>query len=65
MEKLELLKSPDEQQRRLLEIPNIHTDPNMDPSYESEADDGGSDGKKQGPEQCLVDVEQFVIIIYV
>lgn len=48
MEKLELLKSPKERERRLLEIPNIHLDPNMDPSVESEEDAGESDEKKQG-----------------
>ncbi|KDP46692.1 hypothetical protein JCGZ_06480 [Jatropha curcas] len=48
VEKLELLKSPKECQRRLLEIPNIHADPNMDPSHESEEDAGESNIKKQG-----------------
>ncbi|OAY57489.1 zinc finger CCCH domain-containing protein 44 isoform X2 [Manihot esculenta] len=47
VEKLELLKSPKERERRLHEIPNIHLDPNMDPSVESE-DAGESDEKKQG-----------------
>jgi hypothetical protein len=45
VEKLQLLNSPDEQQRRLYEIPEVHTDPKMDPNYES----GDNDGKKQGP----------------
>ncbi|KAL5791060.1 hypothetical protein ACOSQ2_005948 [Xanthoceras sorbifolium] len=40
VEKLQLLKTPEERQRRLEEIPEIHSDPNMDPSYESEEDDG-------------------------
>lgn len=44
MEKLQLLSSPDEHQRRLNEIPKVHTDPKMDPNYES----GDNDGKKQG-----------------
>ncbi|CAK7334377.1 unnamed protein product [Dovyalis caffra] len=48
VEKLELLKSPEERQRRLLEIPNVHADPNMNPSYESEEDAGESHKKKQG-----------------
>ncbi|XVF01013.1 hypothetical protein REPUB_Repub04eG0051200 [Reevesia pubescens] len=46
VEKLQLLKTPEERQRRLEEIPEIHVDPNMDPSYESE-DDEGEDDKKQ------------------
>lgn len=38
MEKLEILNSPEERKRRLLEIPEVHVDPKMDPSYESEED---------------------------
>ncbi|KAF3676518.1 putative zinc finger CCCH domain-containing protein 19-like isoform X2 [Capsicum annuum] len=34
--KLQLLKTPDERHRRLEEVPEIHADPKMDPSYESE-----------------------------
>ncbi|KAL2537702.1 zinc finger CCCH domain-containing protein 19-like [Forsythia ovata] len=41
VEKLQLLKTPDERRRRLEEIPEIHADPKMDPSYES--DDDGSE----------------------
>ncbi|KAJ9147002.1 hypothetical protein P3X46_029211 [Hevea brasiliensis] len=48
VEKLELLKSPKERERRLLEIPNIHSDPSMDPSHESEEDAGESDEKNPG-----------------
>lgn len=48
MEKLQLLKMPEERQRRLEEIPEIHSDPKMDPSYESEEDDGEADDKRQG-----------------
>ncbi|KAM3303579.1 zinc finger CCCH domain-containing protein 19 isoform X1 [Capsicum chacoense] len=36
VEKLQLLKTPDERHRRLEEVPEIHADPKMDPSYESE-----------------------------
>ncbi|KAJ4831546.1 hypothetical protein Tsubulata_017969 [Turnera subulata] len=43
----DLLKSPEERRRRLEEIPEIHTDPKMDPSYESEEDEGEADDKKQ------------------
>ncbi|CAL5378369.1 unnamed protein product [Camellia sinensis] len=39
VEKLQLLKTPEERRLRLEEIPEIHADPNMDPSYESEEDD--------------------------
>uniref|UniRef100_A0A6M2F249 Zinc finger CCCH domain-containing protein 44 n=1 Tax=Populus davidiana TaxID=266767 RepID=A0A6M2F249_9ROSI len=48
VEKLDLLKSPEERQRRLLEIPDVHADPNMNPSYDSEEDSGESHKKKQG-----------------
>ncbi len=49
MEKLQLLKSPEERQRRLSEIPEVHADPKMDPSYDSENNAGELDEKKQGP----------------
>lgn len=52
MEKLQLLNSPEERQRRLREIPEVHSDPKMDPSYESEENDGEFD-KKQGPYQSF------------
>ncbi|KAA3482306.1 zinc finger CCCH domain-containing protein 19 [Gossypium australe] len=45
VEKLQILKTPEELQRRLEEIPEIHVDPNMDPSYESEEED--EDDKKK------------------
>ncbi|KAL9238252.1 hypothetical protein vseg_012698 [Gypsophila vaccaria] len=35
VEKLQLLKTPEERQRRLDETPLVHADPKMDPSYES------------------------------
>ncbi|KAK9691008.1 hypothetical protein RND81_09G170400 [Saponaria officinalis] len=35
VEKLQLLKTPEERQRRLDETPVVHADPKMDPSYES------------------------------
>ncbi|KAH6810220.1 zinc finger CCCH domain-containing protein 44 [Perilla frutescens var. frutescens] len=37
-ERLQLLKSPEERQRRMSEVPEIHSDPTMDPNYESEED---------------------------
>ncbi|KAF7841043.1 zinc finger CCCH domain-containing protein 19 [Senna tora] len=46
VEKLQLLKTPEERQRRLEEIPEIHADPNMDPSYVSEEDEDEMDHKR-------------------
>lgn len=46
VEKLQLLKTPEERQRRMEEIPEIHADPNMDPSYVSEEED--AEPEKQG-----------------
>ncbi|KAI6677653.1 hypothetical protein NL676_038449 [Syzygium grande] len=47
VEKLQVLKAPEERQRRLEEVPEIHSDPKMDPSYESEDDEGGADQRRQ------------------
>lgn len=47
VEKLNILKTPEERARRLEEIPSIHDDPTMDPDHVSEADTD-SDDKKQG-----------------
>lgn len=38
IEKLQLLTTPEERQRRLTEIPEVHADPKMNPDYESEDD---------------------------
>ncbi|KAL9273767.1 Zinc finger CCCH domain-containing protein, partial [Drosera capensis] len=38
VEKLELLNKPEECQRRIHEIPEVHADPRMDPAYESDED---------------------------
>lgn len=49
VEKIQLLKTPEERQRRLREIPEVHSDPKMDPDYESEENAGeSSEDKKQG-----------------
>ncbi|OIT08406.1 zinc finger ccch domain-containing protein 19 [Nicotiana attenuata] len=40
------LKTPDERRRRLDEVPEIHADPKMDPSYESEDDDGENESRR-------------------
>lgn len=47
VEKLQLLNTPEERQRRFRETPEVHADPNMDPSYMSDEDAGESDDKKQ------------------
>ncbi|XP_076895356.1 zinc finger CCCH domain-containing protein 19-like [Bidens hawaiensis] len=36
VEKLQLLKTPEERERRLREIPEVHSDPKMNPDYESD-----------------------------
>ncbi|XP_059647605.1 zinc finger CCCH domain-containing protein 19-like [Cornus florida] len=48
VEKLQLLKTPKERRRRLEEIPEIHADPNMDPSHESEEEKEVSEDNRQG-----------------
>lgn len=48
MEKLQLLKTPEERHRRLEEIPEIHADHKMDPSYESDDDGSEADNSRQG-----------------
>lgn len=47
VEKLQLLNSPVERQRRLHEVPDVHSDPNLDSLYESDEDAGESDGNQQ------------------
>ncbi|XP_050363105.1 zinc finger CCCH domain-containing protein 19 isoform X2 [Argentina anserina] len=48
VEKLQLLKTPEERLRRLEETLEIHADPNMDPNYESEEDeDEGGDNRQE------------------
>ncbi|KAL9690179.1 hypothetical protein QQ045_010575 [Rhodiola kirilowii] len=47
VEKLQNLKKPEERQRRLQEIPKVHSDPKMDPSYESEEDEEEADDRKK------------------
>ncbi|KAK1437885.1 hypothetical protein QVD17_03685 [Tagetes erecta] len=54
VEKLEVLKTPEERARRLHDIPVIHDDPTMDPKYESE-DDTNEDDKKQDMYNSFVD----------
>ncbi|XP_023755230.1 zinc finger CCCH domain-containing protein 19 [Lactuca sativa] len=47
VEKLNLLKGPEERARRLEEFPLVHDDPTMDPEYESEEDTNSDDNKRQ------------------
>ncbi|XP_051146402.1 zinc finger CCCH domain-containing protein 19-like [Andrographis paniculata] len=47
VEKLQLLKTPKERQRRLEEIPEIHSDPKMDPTYESDDADSETEDSRQ------------------
>lgn len=35
-EKIQLLKTPEERERRLKETPSVHFDPKMNPDYESD-----------------------------
>ncbi|KAL0835761.1 hypothetical protein Bca101_087650 [Brassica carinata] len=53
-EKLGLLESPEERQRLLQEVPEVHTDPSMDPSHAS-AEDAGLDNhikaQSKGPKK--------------
>ncbi|KAL8151987.1 hypothetical protein V2J09_021795 [Rumex salicifolius] len=46
VEKLELLKSPEERLRRMHEIPEVHADPRMDPNYQS-----GEESEQSATEQ--------------
>lgn len=52
VEKLQLLKTPEERRRRLEEITEIHADPKMDPSYESE--DNGSEMEEDTKQGLLL-----------
>ncbi|KAI3812170.1 hypothetical protein L1987_16876 [Smallanthus sonchifolius] len=54
VEKLEVLKTPEERARRLQDIPVIHDDPTMDPNCESE-DETNEDDKKQDMYNSSVD----------
>lgn len=46
VEKLELLNTPEERLRRLQELPEVHADPNMDPSYISDEEEDVDDTKQ-------------------
>ncbi|KAG9442925.1 hypothetical protein H6P81_018779 [Aristolochia fimbriata] len=44
---LQVLNSPDERARRLQELPEVHADPNMDPSHESDEEEADAEDKKR------------------
>lgn len=48
VDRLQLLKSPEERQRRISEVPEIHADPKMNPNYQSEEDTRSGDYSKKG-----------------
>ncbi|KAK4490689.1 hypothetical protein RD792_001384 [Penstemon davidsonii] len=48
LHKLEVLKSPEERQRRISKVPEIHVDPKMSPDYDSVEDDRSDDNSKKG-----------------
>lgn len=52
--KLQLLKSPEERQRRIAEIPVVHDDPKMNPAYESEEDVRSADNSRKGKFSVLL-----------
>ncbi|KAF3440764.1 hypothetical protein FNV43_RR19050 [Rhamnella rubrinervis] len=54
VEKLQLLNSLEERQRRLQEVPVVHSDPNMDLNCESEDNAGELDEKKRGSQDNKV-----------
>lgn len=66
MEKLQILKTPEDRQRRLKEIPEIHSDPKMDPSYESDDRYDETEDSRQGflHNQFVYLARSIVYIIY-
>lgn len=64
IEKIQCLKTPEERHRRMLEIPEVHTDPKMNPNYESEEDAGGSDVKKQGLWDMLIFLQMIAFLFH-
>nr|TKS05425.1 hypothetical protein D5086_0000135220 [Populus alba] len=47
LERLQLLKTPEERQRILEGVPEIHADPNINPSHGSDEDEGETEDKRQ------------------
>lgn len=60
MDRLELLKSPEERQRRISEIPEIHTDPKMNPLYKSDDNTSNGDNGEIGTSICLYQLFQLL-----
>lgn len=42
------MKTPEERRRRLEEMPNVHADPKMDPSYESDENGTEDEDSRRG-----------------
>lgn len=63
VEKIQLLNAPEERQRRLSQIPEVSSDPNMDPDYESEEDVGEHGNRNLF--HCFADCIRHFIIPYV
>ncbi|GAB2269205.1 hypothetical protein Dimus_004133 [Dionaea muscipula] len=53
VEKLELLNKPEERQRRIHEIPEVHVDPPMDATYESDEETGQRGTKMQDAKKSM------------
>ncbi|KAK6150577.1 hypothetical protein DH2020_015509 [Rehmannia glutinosa] len=62
VDKLQLLKSPEERRRRISEVPEIHADAKMNPNYESEEDTrSGGDNSKKGKEERSIQTRNRLI----
>lgn len=61
VEKLQRLSSREEYQRRLQEVPVVHSDPSMDRSCESEGIAREIDEKKQGFLYKFLEMEPFCL----
>ncbi|GAB2247619.1 hypothetical protein Droror1_Dr00007501 [Drosera rotundifolia] len=66
VEKLQRIKAPEERQRRLNEIPVVHADPKMDPSYDSDDESETEDRRqeinvKSGKESFRRGSDQFSV----
>ncbi|KAL9265452.1 Zinc finger CCCH domain-containing protein [Drosera capensis] len=62
VEKLQRIKAPEERQRRLNEIPVVHADPKMDPSYDSDDESETEEiNMKSGNESFRRGSDQFPV----
>lgn len=64
MEKLQLLNLPEERERRLREIPEVYSDPNLDSMFESDEEDAKSDERKQGKNHMLMGVVFTIVLTH-